>query len=93
MLWENRFHAKRSPPHLELGSKPLLAALENGSIQGAAFDAFTSANLGGEYGDEMVGDYPRDCPLWDHPQVIITPHTSASTRRPFLLSLSGEMCL
>ena len=71
--------------------KPLLAALENGSIQGAAFDAFTSANLGGEYGDEMVGDYPRDCPLWDHPQVIITPHTSASTRRPFLLSLSGEI--
>ena len=70
--------------------KPLLAALENGSIQGAAFDAFTSANLGGEYGEEMVGDYPRDCPLWEHPQVIITPHTSASARRPCLLSLTGR---
>jgi len=42
----------------------LVAALENGQIEGAALDVFPEEPL------------PDDSPLWDLPNVIITPHVA-----------------
>jgi D-2-hydroxyacid dehydrogenase (NADP+) len=46
----------------------LIEALENGDIAGAALDVFEEEPL------------PKDSPLWDMENVIVTPHTSAHTR-------------
>ncbi|MEJ2502150.1 MAG: D-2-hydroxyacid dehydrogenase [Gemmatimonadota bacterium] len=46
----------------------LVAALESGTIRGAALDTFTNEPL------------PEDHPLWSAPGVLITPHTSGYTR-------------
>ena len=45
----------------------LLKALENGHISGAALDVFQTEPL------------PRGNPLWDHPNVTVTPHIAALT--------------
>jgi len=49
----------------------LLAALERGSLRGAVLDVYT-----GEF------ERPPPEPLWSHPRVLLTPHTSAATDRP-----------
>lgn len=45
----------------------LVTALENGTIRGAALDVFEQEPL------------PPDSPLWDRPDVVITPHNAGST--------------
>jgi D-2-hydroxyacid dehydrogenase (NADP+) len=47
----------------------LLAALENGTVAGAALDAHWEEPL------------PEAHPLWDHESVIVTPHVAAFTNR------------
>ena len=59
--------------------RALVNALERGALAGAAFDSFSGQDLLDDYGGEMLGWMPAACPLWDHPGVIITPHTSASS--------------
>lgn len=49
----------------------LLAALDSGSLRGAVLDVYTG---------EFEGPPPES--LWSHPQVLLTPHTSAATDRP-----------
>ena len=61
--------------------RALVAALNAGELRGAAFDSFLGQEIIDDYPDsEMLGEggtcFPVDCPLWDHPGVIITPHTS-----------------
>lgn len=46
----------------------LLHALSHGTLQGAGLDVFAEEPL------------PKESPLWDHPQVLITPHSSAISR-------------
>jgi phosphoglycerate dehydrogenase-like enzyme len=43
----------------------LLEALENGQVAYACLDVFA------------VEPLPQDSPLWDHPRVMVSPHTSA----------------
>jgi phosphoglycerate dehydrogenase-like enzyme len=43
----------------------LIAALDSGRVGGAALDVFATEPL------------PADSPLWTHPNVLISPHTSA----------------
>jgi phosphoglycerate dehydrogenase-like enzyme len=63
-----------------VAERALVAALEAGAVRGAAFDSFVGAELSPDYPGELLGEagtsFPRECPLWDHPGVIITPHTS-----------------
>jgi phosphoglycerate dehydrogenase-like enzyme len=47
----------------------LIAALQNGRIQGAGLDCFWDEPL------------PTDSPLWHMPNVLITPHTGGETRQ------------
>jgi glyoxylate/hydroxypyruvate reductase A len=47
----------------------LLAAIEGGHLAGATLDVF------------RVEPLPQSHPFWNHPQVTITPHTSARTLR------------
>jgi phosphoglycerate dehydrogenase-like enzyme len=47
----------------------LIAALQNGRIQGAVLDCFWEEPL------------PQDSPLWHMPNVLITPHTGGETRQ------------
>lgn len=47
----------------------LVAALETGALAGAALDVFAQEPL------------PGDSPLWDAPNLLITPHTSGFRRR------------
>ncbi len=47
----------------------LVAALEAGTLRGAALDAFNTEPL------------PEGHPLWTAPRILITPHTSAYTHR------------
>ena len=47
----------------------LVAALRNGRLRGAALDVFSAEPL------------PAGHPLWDLPNVLLTPHVSAVTRR------------
>ena len=69
--------------------RSLIAALEAKTIAGAAFDSFSGDAVAADYGGEMLGWMPKDCPLWDHPGVIITPHTSASA--PSVTARRGEI--
>jgi phosphoglycerate dehydrogenase-like enzyme len=52
----------------------LIQALQSGHIAGAALDVFSTEPL------------PTDSPLWDMPNVIITPHSSASSHESRLRS-------
>ncbi len=45
----------------------LLAALESGQVGGAFLDVFTAEPL------------PPDSPFWDRPEVIVSPHSAASS--------------
>jgi phosphoglycerate dehydrogenase-like enzyme len=47
----------------------LIAALQNGTIAGAALDVFEQEPL------------PADSPLWTLPNVLVSPHISGSTNR------------
>jgi phosphoglycerate dehydrogenase-like enzyme len=47
----------------------LVVALETGALGGAALDVFAQEPL------------PGDSPLWDAPNLLITPHTSGFRRR------------
>lgn len=57
----------------------LIRALKEGWIAGAALDVFEEEPL------------PRDSPLWDMPNVIVTPHNSWST--PHLKQREAELFL
>ena len=57
----------------------LIAALQEGSIAGAALDVFAEEPL------------PTSSPLWDLPNVIVTPHNSWST--PQLKAREAELFL
>ena len=46
----------------------LVDALDEGSVSGAALDVFETEPL------------PSQSPLWDHEEVIVTPHSGAGTR-------------
>lgn len=59
-----------------LDEDALLAALDSGHIAGASLDTFD------------VEPLPDDHPFWDHPRVLVTPHTaSAPTSRGVALSV------
>lgn len=61
----------------ELVDEPaLIAALQSGHLAGAALDVFATEPL------------PNDSPLWDMPNVIITPHSSGASPKAGLRSES-----
>lgn len=84
----NTFHAERfarmkKGAHFinvgrgELVDEPaLIAALQSGHLAGAALDVFATEPL------------PEDSPLWDMPNVIITPHSSGASPKAGLRSES-----
>ncbi|MGF1667624.1 MAG: D-2-hydroxyacid dehydrogenase [Acidimicrobiia bacterium] len=47
----------------------LIEALDNGGLRGAGLDVFATEPL------------PATSPLWDHPRVVITPHTAGFSPR------------
>ena len=51
-----------------LDERALIKGIENGSIAGAGLDV------------TEVEPLPQDSPLWDHPNIILSPHVSALTR-------------
>lgn len=46
----------------------LFAALEEGQLRGAALDVFSTEPL------------PADNPIWDHPNIFVTPHDASDVR-------------
>jgi len=54
----------------------LVAALDDGRIAGAAMDVFETEPL------------PEDSPLWEHEDVIVTPHKGSATNR-YHLDIAG----
>jgi len=52
-----------------IDEQALIAALREGQIAGAGLDVFEMEPL------------PADSPLWDMPNVLITPHTAGSSPR------------
>ena len=54
-----------------IDEQALVDALQSGHVGGAAFDNF-------EHGHARL---PDDSPLWDMPNVVITPHTSSNSNK------------
>lgn len=52
-----------------IDEQALVEALQSGHVAGAAFDNFETAD----------GVLPVNSPLWDMPNVVITPHTSSNS--------------
>ncbi|QLG63848.1 D-2-hydroxyacid dehydrogenase [Halorarum salinum] len=52
-----------------LDQEALVRALESGEVAGAALDVFETEPL------------PEDSPLWDHEEVIVSPHKGSATNR------------
>ena len=69
-----RENGGKSPVFLNVGrgdvvkESTLLRALEKGHISAAILDVFETEPL------------PSDSPLWDHPDVVISPHVSGLTQ-------------
>lgn len=78
---EHRFAQMKQGAHFinigrgELVDEPaLIATLQSGHLAGAALDVFATEPL------------PTDSPLWDMPNVIVTPHSSGASPRAGLRS-------
>lgn len=78
---EDRFAQMKVGAHFinigrgELVDEPaLIAALQSGHLAGAALDVFATEPL------------PTDSPLWDMPNVIVTPHSSGASPKAGLRS-------
>ena len=58
----------------------LMAMLDSGHLAGAALDVFRTEPL------------PADHPFWQHPKVVVTPHTSARTlREESIAQIAGKI--
>jgi phosphoglycerate dehydrogenase-like enzyme len=85
MLSEREFKTmKSSAIVINVGRGPvvdeqaLIRALQNGEIAGAALDVFEEEPL------------PKNSPLWDMPNVLISPHCTDRTRDPDWLDLAMQ---
>src|SRR5699024_2914758 len=54
----------------ELIDEDLIRAIDSGHLSGAALDVFQPEPL------------PKEHPFWEHPKIMITPHTAGNTH-PF----------
>ena len=63
-----------------LVDEDLIALLDSGHLAGAALDVFRTEPL------------PAEHPLWKHPKITVTPHTSARTlREESIIQIAGKI--